>query len=159
MSYSKFQFIQAAFSEIGLADYIFDLQPSDLESALRRLDSMMADWNSRGLRLSYPIPGSPEYSDIQSVTQVPDSANEAIITNLAIKIAPSYGKSVSVDTRNGAYSSLIQLMAHAAQPIEQQFDACIPIGAGYKTTQSSPVIISPAEQQVQVGNDGNLDLF
>jgi hypothetical protein len=44
MGYKKRQFISAAFEEIGLASYVFDLQPEQLESALRRLDAMIADF-------------------------------------------------------------------------------------------------------------------
>ena len=42
MGYSKRQFVEAAFEEVGLAAYAFDIQPQQLESALRRLDAMMA---------------------------------------------------------------------------------------------------------------------
>ena len=59
MAYTKRQFVEAALTEIGLASYVFDLQPEQLEYARRRLDAMMADLNGKGLRLSYPIPSSP----------------------------------------------------------------------------------------------------
>jgi RNase H-fold protein (predicted Holliday junction resolvase) len=59
VGYSKRQFVEAAFAEIGLASYAFDLQPQDLEQVLRRLDAMMAEWNAKGIRLGYPLPGSP----------------------------------------------------------------------------------------------------
>jgi hypothetical protein len=60
MGYSKRQFISAAFEEIGLASYVFDLQPEQLQSAMRRLDAMMADWNGKGIRLGYPLPSAPK---------------------------------------------------------------------------------------------------
>jgi hypothetical protein len=85
VGYSKRQFVEAAFAEIGLASYVFDLQPQDLEQALRRLDAMMAEWNAKGIRLGYPLPGSPQDSDINAESEVPDSANEAIICNLGIR--------------------------------------------------------------------------
>jgi hypothetical protein len=56
MSYTKRQFVTAAFEEIGLASYVFDLTNDELTSACKRLDAMMADWNAKGIRLSYPIP-------------------------------------------------------------------------------------------------------
>jgi hypothetical protein len=64
MGYSKKQFIDAALEEIGLGRYAFDISPEQEESALRLLDSMMALWNAGGIRLSYPLPSSPQYSDI-----------------------------------------------------------------------------------------------
>ncbi len=95
MGYTKRQYIEAALTEIGLADYVFNSTPQDLQTALRRLDGMMAEWNERGIRLGYPLPLSPQQSDLDSQTAVPDRANEAIVTNLACRIAPSYGKQVS----------------------------------------------------------------
>jgi hypothetical protein len=88
MSYKKRQFISAAFEEIGLASYVFDLQPEQLQSALRRLDAMMADWNAKGIRLGYPLPSSPQDSDLDEDTLVPDSAYEAIICSLGHQAGP-----------------------------------------------------------------------
>ena len=66
MGYKKRQFISAAFEEIGLASYVFDLQPEQLQSALRRLDAMMADWNAKGIRLGYPAPRTATLTRIRS---------------------------------------------------------------------------------------------
>mgnify|MGYP003525752305 CR=1 FL=1 len=55
MGWTKRQFVTQAFEEIGLAAYVFDLTPEQLQSALRRLDSMMASWNAKGIRLGYQI--------------------------------------------------------------------------------------------------------
>ena len=110
MGYSKRQFIEAALAEIGLASYVFDLQPEQLEAARQRLDSMMADWNGKGIRLGYPIPVSPQDGSIDEQTNVPDSAYEAIICNLGIRLAPSYGKQVMNETKATAkqgYDTLI----------------------------------------------------
>ncbi len=120
MGYSKRQFVAAAFEEIGLASYVFDLQPEQLQSALRRLDAMIADWNGKGIRLGYPLPGSPQYSDLDEPSEVPDSANEAIITNLAIRIAPGYGKVVMPETKAVAKDSYNTLLQRATAPIPQQ---------------------------------------
>jgi len=157
MSYSKRQYINAAFEEIGLASYVFDLQPEQLESALKRLDSMMADWNGKGIRLSYPIPGEPEYSNIDAPTQVPDSANEAIITNLAIRIAPSYGRQVMPDTKSSARGSYQTLLSRAAMPPEQQL-SMLPSGAGNKYWRNSLNPFTPRpEELLLAGEDGEFD--
>ena len=70
MGYSKRQFVAAAFEEIGLASYVFDLQTEQLQSAMRRIDAMMADWNGKGIRLGYPLPGSPQDSDLDELYRV-----------------------------------------------------------------------------------------
>ena len=154
MGYTKRQFITGAFEEIGLADYVFDLQPEQLQSALRRLDSMMMEWNAQGIRLGYPIASSPQDSDLDTETNTPDSAWEAVITNLAIRIAPGYGKAVSPDTKvsaKGAYNILLQ---RATYPLEQQLPSTMPIGQGNKPWRwDNPYVNRPADP-VDAGPDG-----
>mgnify|MGYP000165071707 CR=1 FL=1 len=102
MSWTKRQFVDQAFEEIGYASYTFDLEPEQLQAAMRRLDSMMATWNGRGIRVGYPLPATPGAGDLDDLTDVPDYANEAIYLNLAIRIAPTVGKAVSRETKVAA---------------------------------------------------------
>lgn len=158
MGYSKRQFVEAAFEEIGLAAYSFDLQSDQLESAMRRLDAMMAEWNGKGIRLGYPLPGSPQNSDLDEQSEVPDSAFEAIITNLAVRIAPSYGKQVMPETKITAKTAYNTLLSRATYPIEQQFPNTVPSGAGNKPWRvyDNPFLASP-EDRVNAGPDGPLE--
>lgn len=155
MSYTKRQFIIAALEELGLASYVYDLQPEQLESAMRRLDSMMAEWNGKGIRLGYPVPGSPENSDIDSETNVPDSANEAIISNLALRLAPSYGKQVMMQTMITAKNALNVILSRATMPMEMQMPATMPIGAGNKNVDS-PFMPFPSDP-ILAGQDGPIE--
>jgi len=157
MGYSKRQFVAAAFEEIGLASYVFDLSPEQLQSALRRLDAMIADWNGKGILLGYPLPGSPQDSDLDEPTLVPDSANQAILTNLAIRIAPSYGKVVMPETKAVAKDSYNTLLQRATMPPEQQLPATMPAGAGNKPWRvyDNPFIRPPVDP-VDAGPDGPL---
>ncbi len=159
MSYSKRQYVEAAFAEIGMAGYVFDLQPQDLEQALRRLDAMMAEWNAKGIRLGYPLPGSPQFSDINAQSEVPDSANEAIITNLGMRLAAGYGKAVMPQTMMVAKQAYNTLLARATFPVQQQLPATMPAGAGTKPWRmyDNPFIRPPVDP-VQVGPDGVLEL-
>jgi hypothetical protein len=158
MGYSKRQFVAAAFEEIGLASYAFDLQPQQFESALRRLDAMMASWNALGIRLGYPLPSSPQFSDIDAESEVPDSANEAIITNLAVKIAPGYGKQVMPDTKATAKETYNTLLSRAAAPLEQQLPGTMPSGAGNKPWRvyDDPFLRPPVDP-VLAGQDGPIE--
>ena len=131
MGYTKRQIVDAALTEIGLGEYSFDIAPEQKQEALRRLDSMLAEWDGRNIRIFYPIPGNPEDSDIEQKIGVPAYAWEALITNLAIRIAPSYGKTVSPNTMTTARHALNTLMARSATPPEMQL-ASIPSGAGHK---------------------------
>jgi hypothetical protein len=155
MGYSKRQFVEAAFEEIGLASYVFDLTPQQIESACRRLDAMMASWNALGIRLGYPLPGSPQATGLDDETNVPDAAYEAIITNLGIKLAPSYGKTVSADTKTTAKRTYDTLLSRAAMPMEMQLPASMPRGAGAKA-YDDPFVDNPTEP-ILAGRDGPLE--
>jgi hypothetical protein len=159
MGYTKRQFILAAFEEIGLASYTFDLQPEQLESARRRLDAMIADWNGKGIRLGYPIPSSPQDGSIDEETNVPDSAYEAIICSLGIRLAPSYGKQVMPMTMATAKQGYDTLLQRATFPLEQQMPSTMPAGAGNKPWRvyDNP-FLRPPVNPVQVGPDGPLEL-
>lgn len=158
MSYTKRQFVTAALEEIGIASYAFDLQPDQLESARRRLDAMIADWNGKGIRLGYPIPSSPQEGSIDEETNVPDSAYEAIICNLGIRLAPSYGKQVAIETKATAKQGYDVLLKRATIPPQQQLPGTMPSGAGNKSWRSydNPFLRPPIDQ-VTVGPDGPLE--
>ena len=157
MGYSKRQFISGAFEEIGLSDYVFDLQPEQLESALRRLDAMMMEWNAQGVRLGYPISSSPQDADLDTQTNTPDSAWEAVITNLAIRLAPGYGKTVSPDTKMLAKNAYNVLMQRAAFPLEKQLPETMPIGQGNKPWRwDGPYVYQPVET-IDAGPDGPIE--
>jgi hypothetical protein len=157
MGWTKGQFIIQAFDEIGLASYVFDLSPDQKQFALRRLDTMMAAWNALGIRLGYPLPSSPDDSDLDEETNVPDSANEAIYSNLAIKLAPSYGKQVMPDTKMTAKESYNTLLSRAAMPMEQQMPSTMPSGAGNKPWRvyDDPFVRRPVSQLL-AGGDGEI---
>ena len=155
MGYSKRQFVESALEEIGLASYVFDLSPQQVESAVRRLDAQMASWNALGIRVGYPLPSSPQDTGLDDETNVPDAAYEAIITNLGIKLAPSYGKTVSPDTKATAKRTYDTLLSRAAMPMEMQLPASMPRGAGAKA-YDDPFVDNPTEP-ILAGRDGQLE--
>ena len=53
MGWTKRQLLSQAYEEIGLANYVFDIQPEQEMSALRRLDAMVQSWEQEG----YPFHG------------------------------------------------------------------------------------------------------
>lgn len=158
MGYKKSQFVTAAFDVVGMAGYVFDLSPEQLESATRSLDMMMATWNGKGIRVGYPIPGSPEDTDMSAETGVPDSANEAITYNLGLRLAASFGKTVSPQTQAIAKQAYDVLLARAAMPIQQQFPNTLPLGAGNKPWRGNGgQFAQTPTDPLLAGNDGEID--
>lgn len=153
MPWTRRQLITAALEEIGIGSD-FDIAPEMFESARVRLDSMMAEWNGRGLRLAYPLENSPTTGDLDDVTPVPDSATQAIITNLAIILAPGYGRTPSPDTKATAKRSLSTIENRSAQPIPMQFPSTLPVGAGNRWRRQGRAFYPRPRDPVLAGPDG-----
>ena len=158
MGWTKRQFIEAAFDEIGIASYAFDISPGQFQAALRKLDAMMAEFNARGIRLAYPLPGTPDGSDLDSLTDVPDGAVSTVVLQLAIRLAPSYGRPVMPETKSNAARALESIMAQQAAPKEMDFPQTCPIGAGNKQFNQwwSP-FVRPPQVYVDAGGDGPIE--
>lgn len=157
MGWTKRQFVEQAFEEIGYANYIFDLEPEQLQAAMRRLDAMMATWNGKGIRLGYPIPSSPEQGDLDTETAVPDRANEAIYLNLALRIAPTVGKVTAAETKAAARMAYIEVLQHASMPKEMQLPATLPAGAGNKPWRYDDPFLQKPKDPIDAGPDGPID--
>lgn len=153
MSYTKGDLASSALEEIGIAEYEFDISPEQRQSVIRRMDMMMAEWGARGLRLSYPLTKS-RTPDPDQETDVPDWAGEAIVTNLATRIAPSYGKQVSMETKAAAVRTYSTMCGVFSKPAEMKFPS-MPKGAGYKSTE---FVYTPSpEESVLKQSDESFD--
>jgi hypothetical protein len=150
MSLTKGELVTAALGEFGISSYEFDITPEELASGVRRLNAMMAFWASKNLLLSYA-----DSDDTDAESNIPGVALEAVITNLAIRLAPSYGKQVPLEVATVAKESLNALLSVSTKPRQQQF-AVMPRGAGYKTT-TYPFTTPPGEQYL-VNVDESVDL-
>lgn len=157
MSWTKRQFVVQAFEEIGYASYTYDLQPEQLQAGLRRLEAMIATWNGRGIRLGYPLSDNPDTADLDTTTNVPDSANEAVYTNLGLRIAPIVGKTAAMETKAAARSSYMELLSRFTKPEEMSLPSTMPSGAGNKPWRQDQPFLPGPEEQIDAGNDGPLD--
>jgi len=156
MGWTKRELIMQAFEEIGLAAYVFDLTPEQLQSALRRMDAMVAGWNSNGVRIGYPLPSSPDASNIDADSGIPDFAYEAVFLGLAVRLAPSYGKQLAPETKAWADNAYSNMANQVTTPTpERQMPNTLPRGQGSKPwrTVNQPFTRSP-EDPVDAGGDG-----
>lgn len=159
MSWTKGQLANEALGELGLADYVFDLSPEERQKAIRRLDSMMATWEALGIKLGYQTPGA-DGSKESDDSGLPDTAIETVFLNLAARLAPSYGKQLSADSRRSARQGFDILLVDAAQPGQQQQLSTMPIGAGarHQRVTYRPFFPPNTHDSLQVTPGGDLDL-
>ncbi len=132
MSWTKSQLIAQAYIELGLPDYIFDLDPEDINTAVIRLDGMIAGWQLDGIRFGYPLAASPADADPDLDSNIPIDCCMGVAQNLAIVLAPTIGKSVSADTMKSASNFYAKILNKFQRPIPKQFGKDLPRGAGNK---------------------------
>ena len=128
-SYTKLELINAAFDNMGLASYVFDISSDSQQAALRMLSSMMGTWAAQGINLGYPLYLDPTNDDINQDSNLPATAIEATYLNLAIRMSPSYGKTVSPEAKETARSAFNAMLTNIAPAIPVLADKTI-LGAG-----------------------------
>ncbi len=158
MSWTKEELVRAAYEELSLQGYNFDLDQEELELGMRRMDSMLATWNGKGIRLGYPIPSTSDGGNLDDSSTLPDSANETVYLNLAIRLAAGFGKQVTQATMAAAKEGYDVLLSRAAMPIEQQLPNTLGRGAGNKTWRgnTNPFFNTPVDP-VAAGGDGPIN--
>jgi hypothetical protein len=158
MGWTKRQFLEAAYEEIGLAGYVFDLDPEQLQTAARKMDSMMASWNALGIRIGYPISSKPGNIDLAQATGVPDYANEAIYCSLSVRLAGGLGKQPSQDTRSTAHRGYAALLTRAVRPLPVQQPVTMIAGQGHRGYgHHAHVFLTPPSDPLTAGPDSQID--
>jgi len=157
MGWLKQELVKKAFEKIGLADYVFDLQPEQLQAAVVELDTMISAWNLSGIRLSYPLPSTPAGSNPTDDSNLPDMAVKAVYENLALALASNLGRPVMPELVRSAAQGKQALLAHGAQPAKLLLPRQMPAGAGHKTWRGQPgrpFLDNNDDDTISTGNDG-----
>jgi hypothetical protein len=158
--WTKRQIIEQALDEIGIADYQFDVQPEEQIRALKRLDAMMAQWESMGVRVGYNLPTNPDNSDPDKDSGLPDQVVEAVFINLGVRIAPSFGKTVSADTKAIASAAYQSLMNRSVQVPEMQYPSTLPRGQGNRRLWGRPTFFPrPDDDPLRIAQGGDLNVL
>lgn len=158
--WTKRQLIEEAFTELALQGYEFDISPEEQNTALRRLDTMMATWEGKGIRVGYLFPSGPDDSDPDSASGLPDSAVETVYLNLAIRLAAGFGKQLNPTTQQTARDGYDALLWRAAMPREQQMPNTLPRGAGNRVyNDQRPFFPRPDDNPLQINRGGGLDIL
>jgi len=154
MIITKRELAEDAFGEIGFANYAFDLPPGALERAVRRMDSILAEWSGQGIHIGYPLTSKPDPDD---ECDIPDISRRAIILNTAMEIGPGHGKSLSAKQIGEAKKSYKKLLVWAAgNPLERD-TSYLPAGAGNKNTSYNR-FLSKDDDKIASGKEDVLDI-
>lgn len=91
---TKNEVINRAYSQLRISGLTVDPQPSEIELALDRFESMMAEYDGRNICLDYIFEETPA---LDSSTGVDIQFNQMMETNLAVRLIPDFGKQISQD--------------------------------------------------------------
>jgi len=157
MGWSKQSLIEEAFNELALQGYIFNVGPEEKQSALNRMDFMLAMWNGKGLRLGYPLPTDQDSSTLDQDSKLPDWALEAVYLNLAIRLAAGLGKTLTPTTLFAAKSAYNAIVTRMAFPPEVQLPGTMPLGAGNKPWRFDRTYFPVPTTPLLAGDDGPIE--
>lgn len=133
MPITKRQIVDAAYEELSMAGWVYDLDPAELSFALRRLEMMMARWKLSFLvDIGYTAELNPAEAVLTDDSGLVAGNMLAVSMNLALEIARSKGKRLNPATISAAVDGLNQILATvpvlpAAMPPD------LPAGAGYRS--------------------------
>lgn len=161
MGWSKRQLVNEAYGELALQGYEFDLSPEEVQTALRRMDTMVATWEAKGVRIGYAFPSSPDDSNPDTDAGIPDSAVEAVYMNLAVRLAASNGKQLQGATSRVAKQAYDTLLWPAAQPQQQKLPSTLPRGAGNRIwrNEQNPFFPTPSDSPLGIEQGGDLQIL
>lgn len=136
--------IRLAYSELGVADYVFDLGPEEDMRAKAQLVAMLAEWSANGARIGY---SSGELADDANV---PDWAISGIYAGLALRIAPGIGKQVSPSTMKTAGDGKATILAKCSTTLRRYPPGYAGAGSWQPNTVSEP-------ERLWIGGDDILE--
>ena len=161
MAWTKRQLVKKAFGKIGLASYIYDIKPAQLQSAAQDMDAMVGEWETKGVRIKYPFAADPDNIDLDTEVDSPAGSIQALYSNLAVLIASDFGKVVPLELKKLARSSYKNLLLLKPLPQEMQFPSTMPAGAGNKPWREGygPFLPKPDDSPLQIGKGGELEFL
>lgn len=145
---TKRALIESALGELGLAQYVFDISPDRLQSALATFNRMAAHWDGKKIRTGWNFG-----DDIDAQAGIPDTLEECFVLNGALRIAPSFGKVPSADTRTNARNAFNGMVLSQRNIPEVPYPSSMPVGTGNRGGASGPQYF-PSTTEVPGLNEG-----
>lgn len=123
--------VQLAFEECGQAGYEFELSPEEYDSALRRMNAMLAEWLSGyGIDLGYNFPPPGTNGNPEDESGIPAGTVAVVSSYLARRIAPSIGKTMGAEATIALANSFALLRSTYAVIPVMELGRQTPRGAG-----------------------------
>lgn len=148
---TKRELLGQALEELGMAEYIFDATPEELQSGLTRLNRIAAQWDGKRIRVGFNLGGG-----LDAESGIPDTAENCFALNLAVQWGPSFGKLVSMETKVAAKNALNDLMVANLTIPQVPNPSGLPRGTGNRAGVLSRQYFQTGDEVTGV-NDGALE--
>lgn len=125
------------------------LEPDEQTDTIFQLNNMMASWN---LPLGFTV-----VSNANDTITTPDYSIDAMIQNLAVRIAPQFGGLVDADLRQNAAMAKKDLLIIAVTVGEVGFPQTLPQGAG-NTRFGNNTFYPPSSAEIEQETGGSIEL-
>ena len=109
---TKIKLIGRAYSKLEISGINVNPSPEDVVIALDELETMMAELDSRNVCVGFNFEDEPDPS---SESYVPRWAENAVQTNIAIRLATEFGKMANQGLSAQANQSMSNLVARTAK--------------------------------------------
>lgn len=141
---TKEDLVNAAYAEISLAGYVFDIDPEEKQTALMRLERMAAAMDARGIRIGYNLAGAD--AQLTDPVGIPDWAEEAYYTNLAKRLSVTLGKQLLPETLIAAKEGMETLLLGSMHIPQMQMPRHMPIGTGNRRNAKNQQFFNPVDR-------------
>ena len=119
------QVVSDALQEILVQADEQSIQATDMQSGIRYLNRMVNEWAALGMPL-----GFTNITKVSDFVTVPDGALSAIISNLAIRLAPQFDAAISIELAAAAKSGMNAVRDLTVTVAPTQMPGTMPLGSG-----------------------------
>ncbi len=157
---TKVELINSAYSQLRISGLTINPTPEDTETALWRLEDMMAEYWGRTLNFNYNFEEEPTATAASGVDRV---HHRMIASNLAVTLCPDFGKDVPIKLDSIARASFSASSAVLARERVRQvaYPSRMPVGSGNRQfgnrfrkffPSSTPPITSAGNEKMLCGD-------
>lgn len=99
---TKIELIDRAYSKLRISGLTVNPNPNEVVLALDELECMMAEWDLKNICLNFQFEDDPSPNAESGLSR---GYENAVQTNLAVRLSPDYGKAISVELKQQASQS------------------------------------------------------
>lgn len=149
---TKLAIVQKALGKIGLASYVFDPSPEQLQAALEQMELLATEMDGIGIRKGYNLG-----TDISAESGLPDTAVNPFAILLAVELAPDYGKQIAPSLQASVLRARNALMVTNNVIPRMVYPGTLPIGVGNRQDVRQAAYFQDCDP-LTTGVDGELQL-